>query len=113
MSSPKPGGPDCLCASPAPVGHWSLCPVAKLQVERDSLAARVSSLEACAQEVRRAWDAREAKCAEYEAWHAKNKRKHDEAGAYQLDDEKEAAEARWQAAIDALVAPVSRRRRSP
>lgn len=46
MSSPKPGGPDCLCASPAPVGHWSLCPVAKLQVERDSLAARVSSLEA-------------------------------------------------------------------
>lgn len=46
MSALRPGGPECLCASPAPSGHWSLCPVAKLAAERDALAQQLADLRA-------------------------------------------------------------------
>lgn len=41
-----PSGPECLCASPAPSGHWSLCPVAVMAQELADLQAKHREVEA-------------------------------------------------------------------
>lgn len=76
--------------------------VLRLTAALRSVMAERDGLRALCDRAREARTKQAAAQAAYDHFHATSKRKHAEGLAYQLDDDLEAAQAEWRAAIEAL-----------